>query len=207
MALRHNEDPTPTLPEDGKEERSIGAGARRRLAGFSRTLRDNGFRVGLTETRDALAILSSPAAVRPSLLKPALRALFCATRSDWERFDEIFDAYWRGRGMRRVRTLSGTPTESRTSLRQLTEAGEQSQPTGLPDHPEYRSWSMADHRPAAHHSPQRLPWRHAGRSRLATTQDQAAAARHTARRLRIHEPLHRIFRAFPARRRRCLPRG
>src|SRR5215471_19350199 len=130
---------------------SIGAGARRRLAGFSRTLRDNGFRVGLTETRDALAILSSPAAVRPSLLKSALRALFCATRSDWERFDEIFNAYWKGRGMRRVRTLSGTPTESRTSLRQLAEAGEQSQPTGLPDHPEYSSGSMADHSAAGRH--------------------------------------------------------
>ena len=30
-------------------------GARRRLAGFARTLRDNGFHVGLAETRDALA--------------------------------------------------------------------------------------------------------------------------------------------------------
>ena len=53
-------------------------------------LRDNGFKVGLAETRDALAILASPAAARPSSLKPALRALFCATRSDWEKFDEIF---------------------------------------------------------------------------------------------------------------------
>ena len=34
----------------------IGAGTRRRLAGFARTLRDNGFKVGLTETRDALAV-------------------------------------------------------------------------------------------------------------------------------------------------------
>jgi len=151
MAMRHNEDGTPTLPEDGEEKGSIGAGARRRLAGFSRTLRDNGFRVGLTETRDALAIMASPAAVRPSLLKPALRALFCATRSDWERFDEIFGAYWKGRGMRRVRTLSGTTTESRTSLRRLAEAGERSQPTGLPDHPEYRSGSMADHSAAGRH--------------------------------------------------------
>ena len=29
-------------------------GTRRRLAGFARTLRDNGYRVGLAETRDAL---------------------------------------------------------------------------------------------------------------------------------------------------------
>ena len=36
------------------------------------------------------------AAVQPSSLKPALRALFCATHSDWEHFDDIFDAFWRG---------------------------------------------------------------------------------------------------------------
>src|SRR5262252_5609599 len=136
----------PSEPYDG-----VGVAALQRLAGFSRTLRDNGFRVGLAETRDALSILASPAAARPSALRPTLRALFCATRSDWERFDEIFDAYWRGRGMRRLRTLSGTPTESRTSLRRLAEAGEQSQPTGLPDHAEYRSGSIADHSAAGRH--------------------------------------------------------
>jgi uncharacterized protein with von Willebrand factor type A (vWA) domain len=149
--LCRDKDPTPALPEDGEGKESVGVGARRRLAGFSHTLRDNGFRVGLAETRDALAILSSPAAVRPSLLKPALRALFCATRSDWERFDEIFDAYWKGRGMRRVRTLSGTPTESRTSLRRLAEAGEQAQSAGLPDHAEHRSGAVVDHPAAGHH--------------------------------------------------------
>src|SRR5712691_5814136 len=100
----------------GTSVESIGAGARRRLAGFARTLRDNGFKVGLAETRDALAILVSPAGARRSSLKPALRSLFAATRSDWERFDEIFDAYWSGRGMRRVPTLSGPPTSSAAAL-------------------------------------------------------------------------------------------
>ena len=33
------------------------------MAGFAHTLRDNGFKVGLAETRDALAILASPAAL------------------------------------------------------------------------------------------------------------------------------------------------
>ena len=151
-AVCRDQDATPPLPEDVEGE--LGAAARRRLAGFSRTLRENGFQVGLAETRDALAILSSPVAVRPSSLKPALRALFCATHSDWERFDEIFDAYWTGRGMRRVRTLSGTPTESRTSLRRLAQAGEQSQPTGPPDHMERRSELGGDHSAAGRHSRQ-----------------------------------------------------
>ena len=55
--------------------------------------------------------------------KPALRALFCATHSDWERFDEIFDAFWRGRGMRSAQTLRGAPAESRAPLRRIAEAG------------------------------------------------------------------------------------
>ncbi|MGA7312000.1 MAG: carbon monoxide dehydrogenase, partial [Pseudolabrys sp.] len=62
----------------------------------------------MAETGDALAILAAPLATRPSTLKPALRSLFCATHSDWERFDEIFDAFWQGRGVRRARTLAGT---------------------------------------------------------------------------------------------------
>lgn len=113
----------------------VGPRLRRRLAGFVRTLRDNGFAVGLAEARDALAILASPAAARAALLKPALRALFCATRSDWERFDAIFDAYWIGRGMRSVQRMSGAPpTESRPSLRRLMEAGGGQEPAGPPDH-------------------------------------------------------------------------
>jgi uncharacterized protein with von Willebrand factor type A (vWA) domain len=112
---------------------AIGASMRRRLAGFARTLRDNGFAVGLAETRDALAILASPAALQPVLLQPALRALFCATRSDWERFDEIFAAYWQGRGMRRVQRTVGTPGESRSTTRHVADSVTVQRPPGVPD--------------------------------------------------------------------------
>jgi uncharacterized protein with von Willebrand factor type A (vWA) domain len=114
-------------------------GARRRLAGFARTLRDNGFRVGLAETRDALQVLASPAALRPSSLKPALRALFCANHSDWERFDGIFDAFWRGRDMRRRQILSGVPSASHAPARKLAEAHVPHEALGLPDKIERRS--------------------------------------------------------------------
>src|ERR1700733_4888928 len=114
-------------------------GTRRRLAGFARTLRDNGFRVGLAETRDALQVLASPLARRASSLKPALRSLFCATHSDWERFDEIFDAFWHGRDMRQRQILSGSPGETRAPARQLAEAQVPQDTLGLPDHVERRS--------------------------------------------------------------------
>jgi uncharacterized protein len=114
-------------------------GTRRRLAGFTRTLRDNGYRVGLAETRDALQVLASPAALRPTSLKPALRSLFCATHSDWERFDEIFDAFWQGRDMRRRQILSGIPSLSHAPARKLAEAHVPQEALGLPDKIERKS--------------------------------------------------------------------
>ncbi|MFY9837477.1 MAG: VWA domain-containing protein [Xanthobacteraceae bacterium] len=129
---------------DGTTQRAVRGegqafGTGRRLAGFARTLRDNGFRVGLAETRDALQILASPAAIEPSALKPALRALFCATHSDWERFDEIFDAFWRGHGMRSRQILSQISSTSHAPGRRLAEASVPSEALELPDRVERRS--------------------------------------------------------------------
>jgi uncharacterized protein len=123
---------------------AIGAGMRRRLAGFVRTLRENEFKLGLAETGDALRILASPAARRPSSLQPALKSLFCATRSDWERFDEIFAAYWRGRGMRRTPTVTGTPAERRAALRRLSTSSSAPAPLGAPDHVDRRDGADRD---------------------------------------------------------------
>jgi uncharacterized protein len=117
---------------------AIGEPMRRKLAGFARTLRDNGFKVGLAETRDALAVLAGPPGTRAATLKPALRALFCATHSDWERFDEVFDAYWLGRHMRQARTLASGPNAGQARSRRLGEADPQGE-TALPDRTERRS--------------------------------------------------------------------
>jgi uncharacterized protein with von Willebrand factor type A (vWA) domain len=123
---------------------SIGAGTRARLAGFAAMLRENGFKVGLAETRDALSILISPAAVRRSSLKPALRALFAATRSDWERFDEIFDAYWSGRGVRRAQVARASPAAGSAAAARRSVASPSQPPQGLPDKVERRSGAEAE---------------------------------------------------------------
>lgn len=128
-----------THSREGEDAEPFGPAARRRLAGFARTLRDNGFRVGLAETRDALALLATPLAARPSSLRPALRALFCATHSDWERFNEIFDAFWLGRGRRQARILAGAADAKVAPLRRLAEAASRPGPRGMPDHVERRS--------------------------------------------------------------------
>src|SRR5262245_23476586 len=116
------------------EPEELGELMSQRLAGFARTLRANGFKVGLAETRDGLAVLTLPVARRPASLKSALRALFCATHSDWERFDEIFDAYWLGRGRRQVQALVGAASNGHPPLRRLGEAAARQGETGLPDH-------------------------------------------------------------------------
>ena len=123
---------------------SIGARMRRQLTGFVRTLRDNGFAVGLAETRDALIILASPAAKRPAWLSAALRALFCATHGDWQRFDEIFQAYWLGRGMRRRQQISGSPTDRRRAQRQFSAPGVPQGQPDLPDRTERREGPESD---------------------------------------------------------------
>ena len=132
----------PPPQDDGRE---IGLAIRTRLAGFARTLRDNGFKVGLAETSDVLGILASPIATRPAQFKTALRALFCTNHSDWERFDEIFEAYWRGHGMRSVRIAAGVPTESRAPVRRLLGTDAPQEKSGQPDHVERRTDGDGEH--------------------------------------------------------------
>ncbi len=95
----------------------------RRLAGFLRTLRDNAYKVGLAEGRDAAAILRSEIARRPGRLRSAFKHLFCARREDWANFDAIFDAYWLNRRVKRVAKVAGTaPGLGRPSLKSVMDS-------------------------------------------------------------------------------------
>jgi len=109
---------------NGGEAASIGASLRQNFAGFARTLRMNGFSFGLAEARDGLQLLDSPALRQPASLRQALRPLACATHADWQRFDEIFDAYWLGRGMR-LRQRAATILKSAPGKGVLGTPGEQ----------------------------------------------------------------------------------
>lgn len=108
------------LPLETHED--IGAILRFRLAGFVRSLRDSGFKVGLAETRDALRLIQTPLSRRPDGLKAAYRALFCGRMSDWQRFDDFFDAYWLGRGVKSGVKVSGTSSrKGMKTIRDLQE--------------------------------------------------------------------------------------
>jgi uncharacterized protein len=78
-----------------------------KLAAFLRTLRDSGFKIGLAEGRDAAALMAAGYVERPSLLRTAFKHLFSARKSDWERFDGIFDAFWLGKRVRSRSVITG----------------------------------------------------------------------------------------------------
>ncbi|MGV7212790.1 vWA domain-containing protein [Bradyrhizobium sp. UFLA05-112] len=91
-----------------------------RLAAFLRTLRDAGFRVGLAEGQDAAALMSAGYAARPRLLRSAFKHLFSARKSDWDKFDGLFDAFWLGKRVRsRSRTVGSAQGASSPSIKNL----------------------------------------------------------------------------------------
>jgi uncharacterized protein with von Willebrand factor type A (vWA) domain len=112
--------PTPSLDEMNEVSRLVSS----KLAAFLRTLRDNGFAVGLAEGRDAVALMASGYAAKPGLLRSALKHLFSARKSDWDKFDGIFDAFWLGRRVRSRSLAAGSSKAANNpSLKGLQEAG------------------------------------------------------------------------------------
>ncbi|TYL88103.1 VWA domain-containing protein [Bradyrhizobium rifense] len=106
-----------------------------KLAAFLRTLRDAGFRVGLAEGQDAATLMSAGYAARPGLLRAAFKHLFSARKSDWDKFDGLFDAFWLGKRVRsRSRTIGSVPGASNPSLKSLQDtAAEQGSSQSVTD--------------------------------------------------------------------------
>ena len=78
-----------------------------RIVAYVRLARDNGFPVGIDESLDALRLAEGVDLATPAPLRSGLKALLCAGEADWRRFDELFDAYWLGRGVKRAGLISG----------------------------------------------------------------------------------------------------
>jgi uncharacterized protein len=93
-----------------------------KLAAFLKTLRDSGFAVGLQEGRDAVTLMEAGYAAAPGLLRSAFKHLFSARKSDWDRFDGLFDAFWLGKRVRsRSRTLGAAKSANSPSLKNLAD--------------------------------------------------------------------------------------
>src|SRR6201996_7095546 len=111
--------PNPGYEELDEVSRLVAA----KLAAFLRTLRDNGFAVGLHEGRDAASLMAAGYAERPGLLRTAFKHLFSARKSDWEKFDGIFDAFWLGKRVRsRSLTMGAAKAADSPSLKSLRDS-------------------------------------------------------------------------------------
>jgi uncharacterized protein len=108
--------PTPGYQELDEVSRLVSA----KVAAFLRTLRDNGFAVGLHEGRDAASLMAAGYAEKPGLLRTALKHLFSARKADWEKFDGLFDAFWLGKRVRsRTLTTGAVKAANSPSLKSL----------------------------------------------------------------------------------------
>ncbi|MCH7942653.1 MAG: VWA domain-containing protein [Proteobacteria bacterium] len=76
-------------------------------------MRDNGFPIGVGEGLDALEAAGIFALEESRSLRLGWRALLCTNKSDWHRFDDLFDAYWLRRGMKRAARTSGVAGKNR----------------------------------------------------------------------------------------------
>lgn len=93
-------------------------GPAERMAGFIAHLRLNGLRAGPRETSDALAALAAVDATDRAEARMALKALLVPDHDGWQRFDDLYDAYWFNAGKQRhaevqadhIRTQSARPT-------------------------------------------------------------------------------------------------
>src|SRR6267143_6636579 len=92
----------------------------KKLAAILKTLRDNAFAVGLHEGRDAAALMAAGYAEKPALLRSAFKHLFSARKSDWEKFDGLFDAFWLGTRVKsRSVTMGSAKAANSPSLKSL----------------------------------------------------------------------------------------
>jgi uncharacterized protein with von Willebrand factor type A (vWA) domain len=108
--------PDPGYDEIDEVSRLVAA----KLAAFLKTLRDSGFAVGLQEGRDAATLMAAGYAEKPGLLRSAFKHLFSARKTEWDRFDGLFDAFWLGKRVRsRSLTIGSAKAANSPSLKSL----------------------------------------------------------------------------------------
>lgn len=83
--------PSPGAYMNFKEEKDVSSA----VLGFSKFLRSQDFLVGYDASMEAMKVIDFGALEDKELLKNALRPIFCGSFEDKERFDSLFDAYWK----------------------------------------------------------------------------------------------------------------
>ena len=110
-----------------------------RITDFMSHLRFNGVGVGVAETELALLALASIDAIEPNQMRLALKAICTKDAECFGQFDELFNAYWYGKGRRRDRaqeTKEKPYEKNRWSNRSLLESEVQGSGIGNADTPD-----------------------------------------------------------------------
>ena len=97
-----------------------------RVVEFVRLARTNGFQAGMGETLDAVRLAERCGIVDARRLHWGLRALLCGNAQDWQRFDELFENYWRSptaSRSSRVQAASGSQLDGRDGHAQTGNSG------------------------------------------------------------------------------------
>ncbi|MHA6262999.1 vWA domain-containing protein [Arenibacterium sp. CAU 1754] len=93
-----------------------------RVTGFMAHLRENGMRLGVSETDLALAALCEVDASLPDHTRQALKAVCTGCREEVERFDALFDSYWLDAGRVKQKIVQSSPTKGDDSVHSSRDA-------------------------------------------------------------------------------------
>ncbi len=85
------------------------AGVTARMAGFIDHLRTNDFPLGPRETEAALSVLTDGDWLQEKRAKLGLRILLASREEEWQRFDDLFEAYWLRKGRIRDHVRTSKP--------------------------------------------------------------------------------------------------
>ena len=87
-----------------------------RLTGFIDHLRMNQFKIGPSETRDVVRHLATTPVATLGDARRELKILLSSGHEDWQRFDDLFEAYWIAKGRRREFVHKDGPRDSRSHV-------------------------------------------------------------------------------------------
>lgn len=104
-----------------------------RVIGFMAHLRDNGFRLGVAETDLALAAVVATD-TSETVVRSALKCVTCGCADDWNRFDLLFDSFWRNGGRVRRKVMPSAKIAHTRNSRAA--AGQSADGTGKADAPD-----------------------------------------------------------------------
>lgn len=108
------------------DDRQLADFLQMRLVEFVRLARSNNFRVGVAEELDAQNVALKCGLGDSKRLRWGLRALLCSDQDDWQRFDELFDAFWLpGNVKSRYSTATGGVAKKRPAARSQAAGAQQ----------------------------------------------------------------------------------